>query len=435
MQHTAPQESPSALAMHADEDEIDLRLVFARIWKMRKLVLTGTLIIVLIAFVANEFFAKYQSVGYFKINNITPTAYRLYQPTVLNADRFRAYAAEAGLKGGESVSFVARLLSLSPELFDQYASVVRSITPKDSKENIIAKGKDKDPDVGTVFIGMELKIPGPSPEAAQLSSQIFAEYFTDSIIYSDLLAWLDSAGQAREAAAYSNKLDTIKAQRSIDEANMRLDALRSLAKRFPDHMRTEVMQVISVNEHAESYVPPYAAGGKDDGRRRGSLEKFERFLSPVAQIVAAESLITDEKIDLVKLLRKQKQGDLAYEFYKQAAAIKTTTNSGRELLKKLGVLKDAVSKNVLISDEASMEVINEISHELEQRQFGYSSGFKFLSGPTLPDGKSKKNPLVIVFIAGAVGLALMIILALLISWWRQNGKFITEDASPTAPTN
>ena len=427
MQHSAPQESPNALAMHVDEDEIDLRLVFARIWKMRKLVLTGTSIIVLIAFMANEFLAKYQSLGHFKINNITPTAYRLYQPAVFNADRFRAYAAERVLKDSESVAFVARLVSLSPEGFEQYASVVRSITPKDSKDNVMAKGKDRETEVGTVFIGLDFKIPGPSPETAQLRSQIFSEYFTDSIIYADLLNWLDSAAQVREIAAYSNRADTIKSKRSIEEATKRLVALELINKRFPDAGRMEVMQELSVDLSGQK-------GAQDAIDNEGALRRVlrERMMSPVKQMISTESLILDERMSLVTLIRKQKQSDLAYEFYKQAAAIKATTVSGRDLLKKLSALKEEISKNISASDDASVEVLNEISHELEQRQFSYASGFKFLSGPTLPDGKSKKNPLVIVFIAGAVSLAFMIILALFMSWWRENRKSITEGDSPIA---
>ena len=428
MQHTAPQESPSALAMHADDDEIDLKLVFSRIWKMRKLVLTGTLIIVVMAFLANEFLAKYQSVGHFKINNMTPTAYRLYQPTVFNADRFRAYATEKGLTDGESVAFLTRLVSLSPEALEQYSVIVRSITPKDSKDNVLAKAKDREPEVGTVFIGLDLKIPGPSPEAAQSRSQIFAEFFTDSVIYSDLVTWLDSAAQNLETAAFSNTADTIKAKRSIDEAGKRLLALQFLNKRYPDAGRMEVNQVLSVDVTDRQGVQDILA--ENEGAKRRVAR--ERMLSPIQQMISTESLILDERIRLLNLVHKQKQSTLAYEFYKQAAVIKATTVSGRELLKKLSPLKDQIAKNIPTNDEASIEVINEISHELEQRQFSYVSGFRFLSGPTLPDGKSKKNPLLIVFIAGAVGLAFMIILALLISWWRENGKFITEGDSPIA---
>jgi hypothetical protein len=413
--------------MHADEDEIDLKLVFARIWKMRKFVLTGTMVIVLIAFMANEFFAKYQSEGHFKINNFTPTAYRLYQPSIFNADRFRVYATEIGLKDSESVAFLVRLLSLSPDQFEQYASIVRSVTPKDSKENVTAKGKDKEAEVGTLFIGLDLKIPGPSPEAAQLRSQIFAEYFVDSTLYTDLGNWLEIAGQLREATAYSNKIETIKAKRSIDDANIRLDALRSLIKSFPDALRLGVQQTISVASQDETSTMPNSTFGSEHSRTRSSREKSERFMSPVAQIVAAESLITDEKIDLKKLLRKQRQSDLAYEFYKQATLIRSTTNSGRELLKKLTLLHEGIYHNISANDEASVEVLSEISHELEQRQLGYASGFKFLAGPTLPDAKSKKNPVVVAFSAGASGVSLMIILALLMSWWRQNGKSIIRD--------
>lgn len=400
MQHTASDESTHTSATHSDEDEIDLRLLLARIWRWRKFILTGTLFIVAVAFILNEYSGKYQSEGYLKIINLTPASYRVYQPTFLNRDRFRAYAAELGLKDSQAVDFVEGLLSAPPEVFEKFASFTRSVTPKDSKDNIIGKGQD----AGTIYLGIELKIPGANPELAQTRSKIFAEYFVDSIMYADLIAWIDGAVLTREAASYSNKLATIRVKRGIDETEKRLDALRSLVKRYPDAARMEVRQVLSIER-----------GG-------------ERFLSPVAQIVAAESSIVDARIELVALLRKQKQIDLTHEFYKQAAEVKATTNSGRELLKKLLVLKDGIFKNISATDEVGMEVLNETSLDLEQRQVGYTTGFKFLSGPTLPEKKNRKNPLLITLGAAAGGVFFMIILGLLVSWWRQNRRFIKEEA-------
>ena len=408
MQNTASHVSLDTSVPYSDEDQIDLKRLLAHIWKSRKLILTGTLIVVAIAVAANEFFVKYQSDGYFKINDLTPAAYRIYQPTFLNRDRFRAYAAEVGLKDPQSVGFVEGLLTLPPEVLDKFASFNRSVTPKDSKDNII--GKDKE--AGTVYLGIELKIPGPNPETAQTRSKIFSEYFVDSIMYADLVSWIDSAVLAREAASYSNKLATIRVKRGIEETEKRLDALRSLIKRYPDASRMEVRQVLSIEK-----------GG-------------ERFLSPVAQIVAAESSIVDARIELVTLLRRQKQIDLTHEFYKQAAQARASTNSGRALIKKLIAIRDGLFKSASTADEEVREVFNEISLGLEQRNVSYTTGFKFLSGPTLPETKIKKSPLMIALGAGAGGMFFMIILALLMSWWRQNGKFIIEEdsAAPNAVT-
>ena len=404
MQQAAPHESPNTLATYSDEDEIDIRLLFARIWKSRRLILTGTLIVVAIAVAANEFLAKYQSEGYYKINDLTPASYRIYQPFLLNRDRFRAYATALGLKDSQAVNFVEGLLSLPPETLDKFASFTRSVTPKDSKDNII--GKDKE--AGTVYLGIELKMPGPTPEVAQMRGKIFSEYFADSIIYADLVTWIDSAVLAREAASYSNELATIRTTRGIDEVEKKLEALRSLVKRYPDASRMEVRQVLSLEK-----------GG-------------ERYMSPVAQIVAAESSITDAKIELATLLRKQKQIDLRHEFYKQAVAARASTNSGRELLKKLLLLKDRIASKISPSDAVGMEVVNEISLDLEQRGVSYTTGFKFLSGPTLPDEKTRKNPLLMIFGAGAGGMFFMIILAFLMAWWQKNFKAITEEDSATA---
>jgi hypothetical protein len=307
------------------------------------------------------------------------------------------------------------LLSSPPEIFEKFASFVRSVTPKDSKDNIIVnvkdKDKDKDKEFGTVYLGLELKIPGASPEIAQLRSQLFAEYFVDSILYVDLTTWMDSAVLSRETDSYNNKFETIKITRDIDETERRLAGLRTLVKRYPDAARMDIRQVLSID--------------------KGS----ERFLSPVAQIIAAESSIVDGKIKLASLLRKQKQIDMAYAFYQQVIGAKATTNSGRELLKRVLVLKDGSVKNMAASDEVETEVVNEISHEVESRRVNYATNFKFISGPTLPEAKIKKSALLVALAAGAGGMFSMVILAFLISWWRKNRRFITEEGSEAAAAN
>ena len=413
MPHTASHEPQNTLAMAADEDEIDLRLVAARIWNWRKFIVTGTVIVVAIALMANEFFSKYQSEGYLKVNNINPIAFRSYQPTFLNIDRFQAYATEVGLKDKQSVDFVAGVLSSPPEIFDKFASFVRSVTPKDSKDNIIAKDKDKDKDkeIATVYLGLELKIPGPSPEIAQQRSQLFAEYFVDSVLYVDLTNWIDAAILSQEADSYTNRLETLKIRRDIADTEKRLEGLRTVVKRYPDAARMDIRQVLSID--------------------KGS----ERFLSPVAQIVAAESSIVDGTIKLASLLRKQKQIDMAYAFYQQVVGAKATTNSGRELLKRVIVLKDGSFKNIAASDEVEVVVVNEISHEIESRKINYATNFKFLVGPTLPEAKIKKSALLVALAAGAGGMFSMVILAFLISWWRKNRRFITEEGSEATAAN
>jgi hypothetical protein len=389
--------------------------VAARIWNWRKFIVTGTVIVVAIALMANEFFSKYQSEGYLKVNNINPIAFRSYQPTFLNIDRFQAYATEVGLKDKQSVDFVAGVLSSPPEIFDKFASFVRSVTPKDSKDNIIAKDKDKDKDkdkeIATVYLGLELKIPGPSPEIAQQRSQLFAEYFVDSVLYVDLTNWIDAAILSQEADSYTNRLETLKIRRDIADTEKRLEGLRTVVKRYPDAARMDIRQVLSID--------------------KGS----ERFLSPVAQIVAAESSIVDGTIKLASLLRKQKQIDMAYAFYQQVVGAKATTNSGRELLKRVIVLKDGSFKNVAASDEVEVVVVNEISHEIDSRRINYATNFKFISGPTLPETKIKKSALLVASGAGIGGMFGMVILAFLISWWWRNRKFITGQGSEVAGAN
>jgi hypothetical protein len=398
--HTASHEPQNTFALDANEDEIDLRLVAARIWNWRKFILTGTLIVITIALVTYEFFAKYQSEGYLQINNISPIAYRSYQPTLLNIDRFRAYATEVGLKDNQTVDFVAYMLSLPPDKFEKLATFVRSTTPKDSKDNIIGKDKDKDKEIATVYLGLELNIPGPSPEIAQLRSQLFADYFVDSLLYVDLTNWMDAAMLVLEAESYRTRVETIRIKRDILETEERLTGLRTIAKRYPDSARMDIRQVLSIDKTSE------------------------RFLSPVAQIVAAESSVVDGNLKLSALVRKQKQIDLMYVFYHQVVEAKTTTVSGRELSKKLIAIGEGTFKNIGASNEMETEVVHEISHGIESRRLNYAIGFKFTSGPTLPESKTRKYLLSIAVGAGAGGVFFMVFFAILISWWRRNREFI-----------
>jgi hypothetical protein len=423
VQHTASHESQSVLAVRDDEDYIDLRPILTKIWEARKLILVGTVLFVVAALLANEFLGRYWSEGRVKIIGVSPTAYKGFQNTFSNVSRFRAYVKREGVSDENTATFVEELLSLPPEQLERYASIAKPISPKDTS-------KDNELEFGAVFVGMDLRFPGPSPDAAQLRSRLFADYFADTFIYADLLKWVESMGSDKLATAYSIKLETMKIHRSIDEQKMRLAALRSLTERFPEALRMGSSPVISVDVKNE--VPGATKSDGDGvGRRRTPGEGFERFLSPVVQMVAAESAIIDGEIDLLKLQRKQKRSDLSYRFYKRAMAIDATTKAGRDYLKELTTLAADFSREISASDTVGMEFVNEISYELEQRQYRYVTGFKFLSGPSLPEGRNKKNPLLIILGAGAGGMFVMVVFALLTSWWRKNAKFLADDNGPT----
>lgn len=431
VQHNAPHESQNILSMRDDEDYVDLRPLLAQIWKARKLILIGTIIIVAGALLTNEFLGKYWSEGLVRVINISPATYKDFQPVLSDVNRFRAYVGKEAVSDKEAVTFIERLLSLPVEQLERYIFITKSTSSKDGKENVMVKGKDNVPESGSVFNRMDLRIPGPSPAAAQLRSRLFTGYFADTFIYSDLLKWLDSMGLDQEAAAYSTKLEAIKIQHSIDEEKMRLVALRSLTKRFPETLRMGASPLISIEVKNDMPDGPKSLGNVG-GRHRLQSEGLDRFLPFVAQIVAAESAIIDREIDLLKLQRKQKQSDLTLKFYNQAIAIGAKTSSGREYFKDLIVLKDMFSRDISANDLVSMEVVNEISYEMEQRQLRYASAFKFLSGPSLPEGRSKKNPLLIILVAGAGGVFFMVVLALVMSWWRKNAKLLADDNGLTA---
>ena len=390
-----------------DDDEIDVRKLLAKMWQFRKIILGGTLIIVVLAIAMNEYRARYQSQGFFRVSGVNPVNYKRYQSAIMNPERFRAYASEAGIADERSITYLSGLFASKPDEFSKVAALVYSVTPKDAKEYMLNADKDRD---NGAFLGLQLNVQSTDRNQAKNLNYLIANYFVDSIMFTEMSDWVDSKTWEREAQSFSLKNKVIKTTREISEAELKLVALKLMLKRNPDASRMEVRQVLTLEK-----------GG-------------ERFLSPVAQIVATETQILEAKLELSTLLRKQKQLDIAHEYFKRASTLTSKTSSGKILFEKLAVAKTDIFKNADASDEVIAEVSNDIAVELETRRKTYFQDFRFISGPTLPEKKEKIRVPLVIAGSAALGFFFMSILCLFISWWLQNGKLITANNNDLVDT-
>ena len=379
--------------VNVDDDEIDLRLQLAKLWHSRKLILGGALVIAALALSFNEFFSGYKSESFLRVSGLNPVNYKRLQPMILNADRFQAFAAETHIDDQAAKSLA--LLLDSPEVFAKTATMVYSTTPKDAKDYVLDK------DNSASFLGMQIATRSSSPEAAKNLNTTIAEYFVDSLMMADLRDWISSKAVDHEQQALTLKNQVIDVTRKIVESQQKLEALKGIVKRYPDTARMEVRQVLSLEK-----------GG-------------DRFMSPMAQIVAVESFVVDAQQELITLKRKQRQLDLAYDFYNGAFTSLDKTQSGKQLFASLLASKNDVLKKILPADEVAVETVNSISLDLESRRKIYFQEFRFISSPSLPTQKERKSRLLVLVGAGVGGFFFMVIFSLLLGWWRQNRAFLT----------
>ena len=384
-------------AADVDDDEIDLRLLLKGLWRYRKLIFVGTFLIVVLALAVNEYAAKYRSEGFFAVVGITPINYKRYQPVILNPERFRAYAAETGMTDDAVVRYMADLFSGKSDGFSKAASLVSPLTPKDVKEFVLSPDKisekisEKISDK-SAFLGLQMDVASRDPVRSKDINASITQYFVDSIMWADLSDWIESKSWEHETQLAILKNQTILTTRSIAESEKKLVALRDVVKRIPEAATMQLRQVMAVENGAEKYM------------------------SPVAQMVAEETNILNSRIALQVTQRQQKQLDLMNAYFKAASILTSSATSGKKLFDQLVVLKSIVYKTANTDDEVSTEVVNNIQIALETRRKTYYQDFRYISGPTLPTEKDRKSPLVVILGAGAIGLFLMMFVSLIVSW-------------------
>ena len=389
---------PESSASAIDDDVIDLRLLLAKLWRSRKLIIGGTLLIAAAAIGINELSATYKSEGFLRVTGLNPVNYKRLQPVVLNVERFRAYAAEASVDEKLAKSIEGFLGS--PEKFARAATLLYSTTAKDAKEYLNVSDTDKD---RAAFLGLQIDTRGSSPQEAKDLNIRIADYFIDSLLITDLNEWVNSKVQDREQQSLSMNNQIIETTRKISDSERKIEALKLIVKRYPDAGRMDLRQVVSLDK-----------GG-------------ERFMSPMAQIVANEASVVDWRQDVLTLQRKLKQIDIASAFYSRAAQSLTKTQSGKRLFTNLLSIQNEVFAKKGLTDEVTIETENLISMELESRRRTYFQDFRFISAPTMPDKEERKSRLLVLLSASIGGLIFMAIFSLFASWWGQSKSFVTTD--------
>ena len=190
----------------------------------------------------------------------------------------------------------------------------------------------------------------------------------------------ENAGDAR-ARQQKLQLDLIAKRLELDDATSRLSALQAIATKYPSASQFESRQLLSSD------------GGSS------------RFLSPVMQLVGAESHIADLQIELATLERAIAVNALRLNFYLAAEPLARQDGSGGELFQAFRRLKAESFQAANLEDDRLREVVNEVHLLAGDLATKHVVKTSFASGPTVPSRRSGPSRIVLAvlsLIGGAV---------------------------------
>ena len=268
---------------------------------------------------------------------------------------------------------------------------------KDKDKN---KDKDKDNAVEKAYLGVALSVVAHDPVQAANVTRWLGNYYKEAsalVIVRDLVnRWtadnMDFANRALE--------EKIKLDFSIAQLQSRAAALKQLMTRYPNTNMRENQQVLDVRK------------------------ENEKFMSPLAQLVAAESEIIGLQVDMQKLEREMAQYKFAQALAAKATQALAASRSGSESITNLAEVIQQLSKQT--QTDAEQEKLLAFAADLSEIEARFLSRAQFVAEPSVPTRPQGLGPFKI--------MALMGFLAMLISaaWVMRKTllKLLQDDAEP-----
>ena len=209
----------------------------------------------------------------------------------------------------------------------------------------------------TQLIGLQLTADARTGTMAAEMIDIMARYYTDAVLRERVRAWVVEGQVEAQGTAQLLRGEIVRSELEISLAMRRVEDMKAIIARYPEASRMDSRQVVSVNE---------ADGG-------------DRYLSPIAQLVGAETKISQQKEQIRRLERRIQQRELLASFFSEASGLVNATLNTDQLLKGLTSLANrhfssADGKQEWVK-EARLRVNGALdSFNAMQNQFGVRNG-------------------------------------------------------------
>jgi len=292
-------------------------------------------------------------------------------------------AVEEFLSATGMESAAARQLlahSASPDFWAAAATPVLPFSRRDAREY----GELKDA-ASNALDGVQIAVVAADGALAVQMLQVVSSYIKNALIRERIRAWIIKHGGETPARLGVLKAEIIDTQMKIDVMGKRVQDLKLILARYPEASKIDARQVVAITE------------GSD------------RFLSPLVQVIAAETSITQLREAVVRKERQARQLELQQQYFEQATQALQTTPLVAKLIPVLGTLAAQKFDGIDVEAEWAREVVYRIQSDLDgfataQKSFGIRNEPRLAS-------MASRNPLRLGVFGAAAGVLLLGLLA------------------------
>jgi hypothetical protein len=225
------------------------------------------------------------------------------------------------------------------------------------------------------YLGLKVTSLNSNPNTAAEVASWMGGYFKDvaarEAIREQVSQWLAENKQFSDRALEQK----LKFQFDIDLAKDRALALKKVLISYPE------------------------SAGAREGRQIVEVRKDnEKFLSPMAQIIAAESEIISTNEKIKKLNREIEQQLFAASIIKTAEASVKTAHGGLDVMDKLNATMAQQGK--IVKNDVEREKLLSLTADLSQITARFISQAEFIAQPSIPSRAERPTPVLIMALTG-----------------------------------
>jgi hypothetical protein len=247
------------------------------------------------------------------------------------------------------------------------------------------------------YLGLRLTYSASDPvEAAEIATWLggyFKDVATREAVRDQVSRWTADSRQFSDRALERK----LKYEFDIEQAQTRATSLKKIVASYPESARREAQQVVDVR--------------KDN----------EKFMSPQAQLVGAESEIIEIREKVQKLDREIEQQAFAKAMVGDAEAAVNQARSGSDSVLKLSIVITDFAKKV--KTEAEREKLLSLAADVSQISARFLSQAQFVAKPSVPARPERPRPLMVM----ALGGLLFALLAAVFIWRKLIVKMLWQE--------
>jgi hypothetical protein len=309
-----------------------------------------------------------------KTRPVTLHEYRRVMSGYSTAAALQDFLSAANIQGPAAQRLLVQ--AESPAFWDGVASPVLPFSRRDAREF----GDIRDA-ASNALVGLELSTNARDAATASEMLGIMARYLTNALLRERVRTWVLRHSTDASSKEKALQADIIEARMKIDSMGRRIHDFKEILARYPDSAKLDSRQVISITE------------GSD------------RFLSPLAQLVAADTSITQLRESITRKERQARQYAFQERFFQETDRMLQSNLTVADLIPGLAALASKQLEGV----DQQADWAQEIALRIQADVAGFSSAlasFGIRNEPRV-SAASARDPLRLAGLGAAAALLLL----------------------------